>query len=205
MKIFLIIQFFIIFLFEVNSSNAQASTQKELKNYLDNKWKLTKTQEKYLQNGKVLSLAKVDSNEQKQSFSLKAVALHKRGCKKVLRKLSRLENYKNWISFIKSSEYLERSHLFTLKADHPLLPYAMVVHIIVERPTKPGKYPFTFPTGMFTGLQGYFEITEFDKKCFFYAQSHWSGKPTKLPDFAIEVFSETLSKLGGEILMRKTR
>jgi hypothetical protein len=116
-----------------------------------------------------------------------------------------LENYKNWIDFINYSEYQEQSHLFTLKADHPLLPYPMVIHIIVERPTKKGKYPFSFPTGLFGGLKGYFEILEFEKKCFFYAESHWEGKKTKLPGFIVEIFSETLSKVGGELLMRKTR
>jgi hypothetical protein len=79
----------------------------------------------------------------------------------------------------------------------------MIIHIIVDRPTKAGRYPFTFPTGIFTGLTGYFDIKQVDKKCIFYAQSSWNGNKTRLPNFIIEIFSETLSKMGGAILMRK--
>ena len=116
-----------------------------------------------------------------------------------------LESYKDWIGFIKYSDYNEKSHLFTLRADHPLLPFPMIIHIIVERPTKQGRYPFTFPTGIWSGLAGYFEVVEFENRCLLYAESHWKGKKTKIPGFIVEIFSETLSKIGGEVLMRKTR
>ena len=198
MKIFLIIQLFLL-------SDFAWSKKTSLNQYLKNKWKLSKTQSNYLKNGKVLADSDVSSKNGMQTFDLKAAAFHTKKCRKVLRKISRLEDYHKWINFLKSSDYIEKSHLFNLKADHPLLPYPMIVHIIVERPTKQGKYPFTFPTGMFRGLEGFFEIIEFDKKCFFYAESHWKGKETKLPNFVIEIFSETLSRIGGEVLMRKTR
>jgi hypothetical protein len=198
MKFFLIIQLILL-------SFASFAQSVDLNQYLSSKWKLSKTHIKYLEKGKVIANSEVDSDSGKQTFDLKAGALHTKKCRKVLRKISRLEDYKNWIGFIKSSSYIKKSHLFTIKADHPLLPYPMIVHIIVERPTKQGKYPFTFPTGMFAGLQGYFEISEFNNRCFFYAESHWHGKETKLPNFVIEIFSETLSRIGGEVLMRKTK
>ena len=113
------------------------------------------------------------------------------------------ESYTDWIDFVKKSTYHEKSKLFTVKAEHTLLPYPMVVHIIVERPEKIGDYDFYFPTGIFTGLKGKFEIREFDGQCWVYGHSYWEGKHTGIPNLVIEVFSETLSRIGGEILMRR--
>ena len=172
--------------------------------YLDSKWKLSFTQKNYLANSRILADADVDTDDNnQQTFRLKAMAMHKKTCRKVLRKLSMLENYADWIDFVKRSSYHEKSKLFTLKADHPVLPNPMIVHIIVDRPTKMGRYNFTFPTGMFTGLTGHFEITEFNKNCHFDAESYWKGKKGSIPDLIIEIFAETLSKIGGETLMRK--
>lgn len=177
-----------------------------LSHYTNNRWKISKTQKTYLLNNKILSEAKVlKDNKDEHTFTLRAMALHNRNCKKVLRKLSLLEEYANWIDFIKKSEYDNNSKLFTLKADHPLLPFPMLIHIIVDRPTQEGRYPFSFPTGIFTGLTGSFEIIEINRQCFFYGESFWQGKLTRIPGFVIEVFSETLSKIGGEILMRKSQ
>jgi hypothetical protein len=171
--------------------------------YVKSLWKLSKTQKKYLNNGEIIADSNVTDSKGIQNFDLKAIALHKNTCSKVLRKLSLLEQYSTWIDFIKSSQYNEKARLFTLTADHTLLPYPMIIHIIVDRPTKEGKYPFRFPTGIFRGLTGHFDIKQVEKKCIFFAKSSWSGKKTRLPNFAIEIFSETLSKLGGAILMRK--
>ncbi len=173
--------------------------------YLGSKWKLSKTQLEYIKKHKVIADATVTTNDKNiQTFTIKASGMHQKKCYKVLRKVSMLENYKNWINFINYSTYNDKSRLFTLKADHVLLPFPMVIHIIVDRPTKPGKYPFTFPTGMFKGLKGYFEIKEFNNKCLFFAESYWSGPKTGLSDFVIELFSETLAQIGGEMIIRKT-
>ncbi len=140
-----------------------------------------------------------------QSFTLNAAGLHKNNCVTVLRKLSMLEKYQDWISFIKSSTYNEERKLFTVKADHTLLPYPMIVHIIMDRPTKPGVYKFTFPTGMFAGLKGTYTIKEINKRCLIYAESAWQGNKTSIPNMVIELFVEGLSKSGAELLMRKTQ
>ena len=81
----------------------------------------------------------------------------------------------------------------------------MLVHIIVKRPTKEGKYLFTFPTGLFSGLKGHFLIKNINNRCSLYAQSHWHGRKTKIPSFVIELFTQTLSRLGGEMIIRKTQ
>lgn len=196
------------------AKSVDLSKKQSLDEYSKVRWDLSRTQKRYLLEHKVLADAEVKTFDSKmdrakklkrQSFNLKALALHTKNCTKALRKLSMLEEYKNWIGFIKRSDYNEINKLFTLSADHPLLPYPMRIHIIVNRPTKEGLYNFTFPTGLFRGLKGFFEIKEFNNKCLFYASSNWEGRKTKLPDFVIELFSETLSKIGGELLMRKTK
>ena len=196
MKLFTIIIIFFL--------NFNATATADLQIFLKNKWKLSKTQMRYFNNAKILAKSEVDDFDDKQSFGMKALVKHPRKCSKALRKLSLLEQYQDWINFIKMSKYDPKNRLFTIKADHPLLPFPMIVHIIVDRPTKEGRYPFVFPTGMFRGLSGYFEIREFNKKCVFYAHSNWIGKKTKIPNIVIEIFSETLSKIGGEILIRKS-
>lgn len=189
-------------IFIICLSHAYAESQEE---YTNKFWKLTHTETKYLNEHKILAISKVSSKNEQQSFKLKAMAKHPKKCTKVLRRLSQLENFKDWISFIKESTYQDENKLFTLRAEHTLLPFPMIIHILVDRPTKIGKYPFTFPTGMFKGLKGHFEIKEFEGQCLFYATSFWNGKKTKIPDVGIEIFSETLTKIGGEILMRKLR
>lgn len=185
------------------SLNLQASEDPEVIKYFSEKWDLSKTDKEYLFNQKVLALSKVTSDKKEQEFKLKAAALHPKACFKALRVVSRLEKYKDWISFITSSTYEDNRRLFTLKADHTLLPYPMIIHILVDRPTKEGVYPFVFPTGMFTGLRGEFEIKTINGKCLLYAHSYWKGKKTKIPNLVVEIFSEALSKIGGNILMRK--
>lgn len=175
-----------------------------LNDFLDSTWRLNSAQQAYLKKGEILADTNVETIGKDQTFSAKGMAMHKKKCTKVLRKLSKLENFKDWISFFTRSDYNEESKLFTLRADHFLLPYPMIIFIIVDRPTKPGKYHFTFPTGIFTGLKGFFEIKEINKRCIVYTESFWRGKKTKLPDLVIELFTEALSKKAGEILMRKS-
>lgn len=177
----------------------------EIKNFYLKHWKLSDTAIKSLKDKEILSDAEVETKGNQQNFKMRGAALHNKKCATVLRKLSRLEEYENWIDFIKSSNYKEANNLFTIKADHALLPYPMIVHIFVKRPTKQGEYPFTFPTGIFTGLTGNFIIKEINGRCGIYVQSYWEGKKTKIPDLVIELFSETLARIGGEVLMRKSQ
>lgn len=191
----------------LSSAKAAPSQQSllSLENFFKGKWKLNQSSLSYLNKGQVLAEADVGSKENNQSFSLNAAGWHNKKCSIVLRKLSMLENYAQWISFVKSSEYHERGKLFTLRADHALLPYPMIVHIIMERPTKPGRYNFTFPTGIFKGLSGHYIIEEREKRCLIYATSSWSGKETGIPNLVIELFVEGLTKKAAEFLIRKTQ
>ena len=179
------------------------SKDTQLKNFYAPLWKMTDRSIEYLHEGEILADADVESEDKRQEFKMQVAALHPKPCRKILRKLAMFEKFEDWISFIRSSKYNDKNRLWTIRANHTLLPYPMLVHIIVDRPTKPGKYPFVFPTGMFTGLEGHFIIKKHKNKCAFYATSYWQGKHTNLPNFVIELFSETLTKLGGEIVFRK--
>tara|TARA_B100000674_G_scaffold322181_1_gene268549 strand:- start:488 stop:1093 length:606 start_codon:yes stop_codon:yes gene_type:complete len=200
MRIFICLLLFV----SLKAIGAQAQT-KELDSFFKDKWKLTKSAKQDLVEGEVLSDVNVNSDKKQQSFDLQAAGWHNRKCAPVLRKLSMLEKYKDWMGFVKSSTYNEKARLFTLTADHALLPNPMIIHIIMDRPTKQGIYPFFFPTGMFTGLKGHFTITEKNDRCLIYANSSWKGKKTRYPDTVIEIFAETLSRKGAEILIRKTQ
>lgn len=183
----------------------ESATYKALNAFFKQNWKLNESSLEYLEKGEVLSEADVSSDDKTQSFTLNGAGLHKNRCSTVLRKLSMLEKYEDWISFIKSSKYNEKRRLFTVKADHTLLPYPMIVHIIMDRPTKPGVYKYAFPTGMFAGLIGTYTIKDINNRCLIYAESSWRGKKTAIPNMVIKLFVEGLSKTGAELLIRKTR
>ncbi len=182
--------YFSLFLF------SQAIFAKDVKliKFYNNHWQITNKSIEYLKKGEILAESSVENHKGNvQSFKINIAALHKRKCSRVLRKLSMYENYSDWISFIKSSKYDEKNKLLTIKADHTLLPFPMIVHIIVERARTEGVYSFSFPTGMFKGLKGKFLIKQHNAGCAFYADSKWIGKHTKIPNFVIELFSETLT------------
>ena len=181
-----------------------SSIQTEMEKFFQDKWKLSRTDKKYLLKNKVLADANVDTHKNIQSFKLKTRGLHTKRCERVLKKLSRFEDYADWIDFIKSSTYSEKNNLLTMKADHTLLPFPMIVHIIMQRPTGPGEYPFTFPTGIFKGLKGRLYVKNLHGRCLFYSVANWQGKDTGISDLVIELFSETLAIKGGETLFRKT-
>jgi hypothetical protein len=152
----------------------------------------------------VLVDSKVETQGKKQSFEYKAFAIHPKRCSRVLPRLARFENLKEMISFIKTANYNEKHSYLTLKADHVLLPYPMIINIITKRPLKEGIYEFSFPTGLFAGLTGKYIIKEVDKKCTVFARSHWNGPNTRLPDLVIEVFSQSLTTLAFDKILRKT-
>lgn len=202
MRIFLIIT--ILF----SLANAAEQTQeKPFDTFLNKHWDIGDKERKEIINGSILVDVEVEdyAKEKQQSFKMKAVGQHQIDCSRVLRKLSRFEKLHSWLNFVESSDYNDEKKLLTIKADHVLLPYPMVVNIFIKRPTAPGKYPFMFPTGIFTGLTGTLFIEEFEGRCTFFANSEWKGPDTGISNFAIDLFATTLTKLGAEMLIRKTR
>ena len=193
-----------IFIFNTLFVNLNISAD-EISKFYKAHWNLSDQAISALKKREILSDAQVETIGDKQIFTMQGAALHNKNCSTVLRKLSRLEEYQNWIGFIKSSKYSEKNNLFTVRADHTLLPYPMIVYIFVKRPTKEGKYPFVFPSGIFTGLKGDFIIKELNGRCGLYVHSYWKGNKTNIPGVVIELFSETLARIGGEVLMRKSQ
>jgi len=199
MKLF---TYFFLFLF----SESLLARDVELSKFYNKYWKVTNKSIEYIKAGEIIVDSSVDNHKGNlQSFEMHVAAMHKKSCTKAIRKLFMYENYDDWVSFIKSSTYIKKNKLLTIKANHILLPFPMVVHIIVDRPKTPGIYHFSFPTGIFKGLIGKFIIIDHNSSCAFYAESHWKGKKTKIPNFVVELFSETLTKLGGELLFRKVK
>lgn len=172
--------------------------------FFNSKWKISKNAYKALLNENVLAKSEVSSKDKVQKFKMQAIAFHPKKCRKVIKKLARFENYPDMIDFIKSTTYHEKNHFLTVKADHTLLPFPMIVHIVMKRPDKEGVYKFKFPTGIFKGLSGTFTIKEVANKCSVYAESFWQGQTTKIPNLVIEIFSETLTKIAVQTLIRKT-
>ena len=105
--------------------------------------------------GEVISTSKVDSpTDKEQQMMLFVSGIHPRNCTRAMRKLSLYENYHNYMDFIKSSKYDEKSQKFSFTVDHALLPFPMVVGFKIPRITKAGVYPFTFEDGFLKGLHG---------------------------------------------------
>lgn len=144
------------------------------------------------------------SGKNKQSFNMKAMALHPKSCLKALRKIQRFDLYPEWISFIKKAKYNEQKSLLTLSADHILMPFPMTVEILTKKPKAPGVYQFSFPSGMYKGLKGTYTIKEINHRCLFYAQGEWQGKKSRVPNMILELFTQTLTKIAGKILIRKS-
>lgn len=191
---------------------ANASTQ-ELnsvsKDFFKSRHQLNPSQERALEQGKVLAMATVKSNQEgdqkKQALNFENLALHSQSCSLALKKLALYEKYSEWIGFITSSHYDEEKKLLSLRIDHTLLPYPMLVEISVTRVNSPGEYSFSLPSGIFKGLAGKARISPYRNRCLFLAYGNWEGPDTGLPDLAVEVFTQALTKMGAGLLLRKTR
>lgn len=192
--------FYLFIFFAINDVQAI-----ELSHYFKDKWPLGQTAIELLTKGEIIVDSHVTTHSDNlQEFHMKVAAFHPKSCSKVLKKISQFELYPDWISYITKIVYKEDEELLVLHADHVLLPYPMVVDILVKRPTKEGNYSFIFPTGIFSGLKGNAEIADINGRCLLYTTSHWKGPHTKLSAFMIELFSETLTRIGANILIKKT-
>jgi hypothetical protein len=86
--------------------------------------------------GEVISTGKVHSPTKKeQQMFLFVAGVHPRNCTRAMRKLSLYENYKNYMDFIKSSQYDEISQKFSFTIDHTLLPFPMIVKFKIPEQT----------------------------------------------------------------------
>jgi hypothetical protein len=132
-----------------------------------------------------------------QKLNLTVAGLHPKKCFVALSKISQYENYSNFISFIESSQYNDKSRVINLKIDHILMPFPMYLLFKIDRVDKIGNYTFTFEQGFLKGLEGIIQTAEHRSRCLFYFNAKWKGKKSKIPD---TVFSFFLDVLGQRLL-----
>ena len=159
-----------------------------------------------LSKGEVISTGKVDSpTSTEQQMNLFVSGIHPRNCTRAMRKLSLYENYHNYMDFIKTSTYDEKTKKFSFVIEHALLPYDMVVAFKIPRITKEGYYPFTFEDGFMKGLKGTVIVQEVGKFCLMGLKADWRGPESKIPNIVFGSFIQTVGRLGLEHLIRVSR
>ncbi len=183
---------------KVNSSQLM-----RLETMLSNQITLSDSQKKLFKEGEILSYANVESpSDKEQKLALFVAGVHPRNCVRAMRKISLYENYSSFIDFIKKSEYNNSTQQLIFTIDHTLLPYAMIMSFKLPRINGVGTYPFTFEHGFLKDLKGEIGVQNLDKFCLLTLKADWKGKDSGLPNLALEIFAQTLSKLGLEHLIR---
>lgn len=166
-------------------------------------FKLSEGQMEELLKGEVISEGNVTSPTKKeQQMELFVAGVHPRNCTRAMRKLSRYENYQQYIDFIKESSYDDKTQKFTFTVDHLLLPFPMVVGFKIPRITKEGHYSFLFESGFLKGLTGKVIVKEVGKFCLLGLKTDWRGPDSPLPDSLFGTFVQTVGEIGLEKLIR---
>lgn len=207
------IAFLFIFLTVLEPALSSEKNDLEIKNLIfflnDVKRPLSGESTKLIEKGEILTKSEVLDYEDKkfQSLNFFIIGIHPRPCAQSLKKLSLYENYKNLIDFIKVSNYDEKEQKVFFTLDSKLLPMAMNLSFKIPRIDKPGIYPFSFDIGFFSGLKGTIQAYDYQdrKKCLLYTEAYWKGAHTKFPNFIVEMFSETLSQISMEKMIRVTK
>ncbi len=138
---------------------------------------------------------KFSAKKKGQSFVMKGAGLHKRSCSKALRVLSRYQDYSKYLSFIKTSEYSDKTQRLNFLLSHILLPFDMRLYFKIKRITSPGIYVFIFDRGFLKDLIGQIHVSSYKNRCLFYAHIFWKGEKTSVPSSVLEFFSEALGKM----------
>ncbi len=207
MRTFFLIVFLSFFINESslsqNKANLPASFGKTISTELKPFFTPTEAQIEDLLKGEVISVGKVDSPRPKvQQMFLFVSGVHPRTCTRAMRKLSLYENYHQYMDFIKSSTYDEKTKKFSFTIDHALLPFPMIVSFKIPRIREEGIYPFTFETGFLKDLQGKIIVQDMDKYCLLGLKADWQGPESRIPNLIFGAFIQTVGKLGLEHLIR---
>lgn len=133
-----------------------------------------------------------------QEFNYFAGAVHNKSCNTALRKMSRYEDYKTFIDFIKDSKFNESSEMLYFRFDHTLLPFPISLNFKIQRIRGPGIYHYSFDNGFLKGLKGKIKVDHFSNKrnCLFQINARWKGNHTGINSLIFEMFTTTLGKLG---------
>ena len=183
--------------------NLSVAFNKTLKEELKPFYSPSEGQIEDLLKGEVISTGKVTSpTEKEQQMNLFVSGVHPRNCQRAMRKLSLYENYHNYMDFIKTSTYVEKTQKFTFVITHTLLPYDMVVGFKIPRITKEGYYPFTFEDGFLKDLKGTVIVQEVGTHCLLGLKADWRGPESRIPNVIFSNFIQTVGRLGLEHLIR---
>jgi len=155
----------------------------------------------------VSSEVETTSQNNEQSFKISISALHKKSCHDTFRYLSRYEDYKEYLSFIKQSKYDDQKDRVHFLLSATVLPFDMILNFNIPRITQPGVYPFIFDQGFLSSLKGFITVEDFEEdkkgfKCFVSVNANWKGPKSKIPDIIFELFTATIARIGIETLFK---
>ena len=157
----------------------------------------------HIENGKIFTTAKVnDAEKSQQQLFFKIAGVHPRSCKKAFRKLSRYENFHQYLDVVKNSSYDDQKGRINLGLSSTLLPFDMTLDFVIPRITKEGTYQFYFDKGFLMGLTGVIDVKKHGDQCLIISESQWLGKKSKIPNLVFEFFLNALGKLTMENLFR---
>lgn len=192
------------FLFSTNLLAKPLFKIVEVKNISDIQklWDIEPAVVNKIKSGEVFAESKVKTIKKKQSIKYFAAALHPQSCARSFRKLSLVDEYQNYLSYVKSSKYFDNTKVFQMKVDHMLLPFPMVIDIKIEKPSIPKTYPFYFLNGILKNLKGKMYMKNIEGRCLYYIKAKWRGRKTIMPDAILELASQTLTVITTQTLFR---
>ncbi len=183
-------------------------TKFDLKEFLKEKKIFTRSNYDYLLEGRVIVNSVVENvemkPEQQQKMVVTVAGVHGKTCAESAITLSQYEKFKDYITFVKTSDYRDGKVYLTIKADP--IPVVFSLDLKIERIKEPGIYPYLMGLGIFQGMTGtvqfynYLDEKTQKKKCFYYSDAYWQGKDTGYPNLLMETFTATIAKKGLERL-----
>ncbi len=186
---------FILLYFGAQAFALSPSGEKSLKLFLKERDYYSRTNLKYLKEGRLISTSKViDAPKGKHKAWAKAAGFHTSKCSPVLKVISRYEDYKKYMSFVSTSQYYQ--DIFSLVFKVSILPVEFFATMKIDRVFKPGTYSFTFIGKSFKGSKGEIVVQEIEQRCLMYVRLDLDVNDLGYPDFIMENFYTTVAKLG---------
>lgn len=180
----------------------------DLKSFLQDHNFFSRSNLEYLNDNRVIVNSVVETakkgNEEQQKMVVRVAGIHGKSCAESSVTLAQYEKYKDYITFVKSSDYKDGKVYLTLKAEP--IPVQFSLDLKIERLKDPGIYPYLMGVGIFEGMTGEVHFYDFvdtksqKKKCFYYSDAFWQGKHTGYPNILVETFTTTIAKKGLERL-----
>ena len=152
--------------------------------------------------GQIYVSSQVQSWEQKQTMTFSIAGKHSRTCQFALRKLSRYQDYSQFLDVVQASSYNEQNQEAFFALSSHLLPFNMSLTFKIAPMKAPGVYPFKFEKGFLSGLVGNIHVIASENHCYFYAMADWLGPSSGISDQILAFFTKALGQLVMENLFR---